>query len=171
MDSQNTPASAPPTRRGFMEIAIVAMNALIGAALAIPAVLYLVVPSHGRKRSPWTDAGDLSGLAPGKPKELEFMRRRVDGWKASTEKSTAWVVREANGQLVAFAPMCTHLGCAYHFDDGKDQFVCPCHGSYFSIDGKVISGPAPRPLDRYAVKLEGTRIWLGPLEKSNEERA
>ncbi len=150
-----------------MEIAVGVMNGLIGAALAIPALLYLVLPARGRKPSPWTDAGDASHLEPNKPKELEFLRRRVDGWKASTEKSTAWVVRKPGGELVAYAPMCTHLGCAYHWEDAKNEFVCPCHGSYFSLDGQVISGPATRPLDRYAVKLEGARIWLGPLSKSN----
>jgi nitrite reductase/ring-hydroxylating ferredoxin subunit len=74
---------------------------------------------------------------------------RIDGWRILSEKSTAWAVKLDNGEVIAFAPQCTHLGCAYHWDDPKKQFLCPCHSSVFSIDGKVISGPAPRPLDRY----------------------
>ena len=92
----------------------------------------------------------------------------VDGWKINSEKGTAWVVKTAEGKVIAFSPICTHLGCAYHWDANKTEFVCPCHGSDFAIDGKVLSGPAPRPLDRYEVKVENSRVWLGPVNQSAE---
>jgi menaquinol-cytochrome c reductase iron-sulfur subunit len=95
---------------------------------------------------------------------MAFRRNRVDGWKVISEKSTAWVVKGANNQITAFGPQCTHLGCAYHWDDAKDQFLCPCHNSIFSVDGKVVSGPAPRPLDRYETKLNGNKLLLGNLQ-------
>jgi len=66
--------------------------------------------------------------------------------------------------VTAFAPQCTHLGCAYHWDESSHNFICPCHTSAFSIDGKVLAGPAPRPLDRYTVKVEGNKLQIGPLE-------
>jgi Rieske Fe-S protein len=50
------------------------------------------------------------------------------------------------GTLRAFAVTCPHLGCSYAFDDGKQHFVCPCHGSEFALDGRVIHGPATSPL-------------------------
>ena len=61
------------------------------------------------------------------------------------------------------APQCTHLGCAYHWDDRKTEFICPCHNSLFSIDGKVTGGPASRPLDRYETKIEGKKLLIGHL--------
>ena len=73
--------------------------------------------------------------------------------------------------VVAFGPNCTHLGCAYHWDAGKNDFLCPCHNSVFSIDGKVVSGPAPRPLDRFETKIEGTKLLLGQLKQSGETQA
>jgi Rieske Fe-S protein len=45
-------------------------------------------------------------------------------------------VMSPTATIVAFGPQCTHLGCAYHWNDSKDQFVCPCHNSFFSIEGK-----------------------------------
>jgi menaquinol-cytochrome c reductase iron-sulfur subunit len=96
---------------------------------------------------------------------MTFRRNRVDGWKILSEKSTAWVVRQADNSVVAFGPQCTHLGCAYHWEDNKDQFLCPCHSSVFGVDGKVVSGPAPRPLDRYDVKVQGSKLLLGGLRK------
>ena len=73
-----------------------------------------------------------------------------------------------DGQVVAFAPQCTHLGCAYHWDDPKKQFLCPCHTSVFSIDGAVVSGPAPRPLDRFESKVEKNKLLLGEVHESKE---
>jgi menaquinol-cytochrome c reductase iron-sulfur subunit len=102
---------------------------------------------------------------------MTFRRNRVDGWKVTSEKSTAWVVKFANNQVVAYAPQCTHLGCAYHWDQGKTEFVCPCHNSIFSIDGKVQDGPAPRPLDRFQTKIEGKQLLVGPLASSSGQPA
>ena len=50
------------------------------------------------------------------------------------------------GQLRALAITCPHLGCSYGFDDGKKHFVCPCHGSEFGLDGRLLKGPATAPL-------------------------
>ena len=89
-----------------------------------------------------------------------------DGWRVITEKKTAWVVKEANNKIVAFGPQCTHLGCAYHWDGGIKQFACPCHASFFSIEGQVLAGPAPRPLDRYVTRIENNRLQIGQLKRS-----
>ena len=59
----------------------------------------------------------------------------------------------------------------YHWEDGKNEFLCPCHNSLFAIDGKVISGPAPRPLDRYETKVEGNKLLVGKLIGSPESKA
>ncbi len=153
------------SRRTFYIGAIYGLWTLIGAALGIPSLVYLFLPPKVRKEGEWVEAGDISKLTPNSPVEMTFRRNRVDGWKVLSEKSTAWVVRQADQSIVAFGPQCTHLGCAYHWEDNKDQFLCPCHSSLFGIDGKVVSGPAPRPLDRYDVKVQGSKLLLGSLRK------
>src|SRR5450631_2322813 len=104
-------------RRAFVLTFIYGLWGIITAALAVPAALYLLLPPRARKGGEWIQAGDVTQLQPGAPEEMVFRRNRVDGWKVTTEKSTAWVVKTSNDNVVAFAPQCTHLGCAYHWDD------------------------------------------------------
>lgn len=67
-----------------------------------------------------------------------------------------WVVNaEYNGlqQIFALRTVCTHLGCTPNWLEGEQKFKCPCHGSGFYKDGINFEGPAPRPLERYAIRL------------------
>jgi menaquinol-cytochrome c reductase iron-sulfur subunit len=157
----------PISRRTFYIAWIYGLWATMGTALALPAAIYLLFPPRARRPSEWIEAGDISHLHPDVPEEMVFRRNRVDGWKITSEKATAWVVRTPDSQVVAFAPQCTHLGCAYHWDEQKHNFLCPCHTSTFGLDGKVLSGPAPRPLDRYATRIQGTKLLLGDVQRSD----
>lgn len=153
----------PTTRRGFYSACIAGLGGLISAALALPAAVYLLVKPKTKARSQWVDAADLSSLQVGKPEEVVYHRSRVDGWRVVNEKSTAWVVRTDERNVIAYSPSCTHLGCAYHWDDASKTFICPCHTSAFSIDGKVLAGPAPRPLDRYATRVDSGKLLISPV--------
>ena len=156
---------AKSSRRHFYYLTFIyGLQALMAATLSVPAFMYLFLPPRAKKREQWVDAADLTQLQTGTPKEVSFRINRVDGWKVSSEKTTAWVVKTADNQAVAFTPQCTHLGCAYHWDDPSHTFVCPCHTSSFAIDGKVLAGPAPRPLDRYMVKIQAGKLEIGPPE-------
>ena len=175
MNHVETPENLRPapgqTRRTFYVAAIYGIWGLISAALAIPALIYLLIPPRMRRQSEWVEAGDLSQVPMGTPVEVTFRRMRVDGWKVYSEKDTAWVVKTANNQVVAYGPQCTHLGCAYHWDAAKNEFVCPCHNSLFSIDGRVLGGPAPRALDRFETRIEGGQLMVGRLQTSPEKGA
>lgn len=154
------------TRRTFHLAVIYALGALITLAMAIPTALYLLVPPRVRKQSGFIDAGDISQLKPGEPIELTFQQSRLDGWKLETVKRTAWVVKDKSNKVIAYGPQCTHLACAYHWEAASGHFECPCHGSQFSLDGKVVAGPAPRPLDRYDTRIEDNRLQIGELKQS-----
>ncbi|MGD1069929.1 MAG: Rieske (2Fe-2S) protein [Bryobacteraceae bacterium] len=158
----------PMPRRTFHLAVIYILGALISVALAIPALIYLLVPPRARKDSGFVDAGDISQLTPDAPVEMSFQDTRVDGWRVVTEKKTAWVVKTPDNKIIAFGPQCTHLACAYHWDAGVKQFACPCHNSFFSLQGQVLAGPAPRPLDRYVTRIQDNRLQVGPLKNSAE---
>ncbi len=64
-----------------------------------------------------------------------------------------FVVRNSEGIYVLRAA-CTHLGCNISWFRSEGWFKCPCHGSFFDVNGDVIGGPAPEPLYRAAVRLD-----------------
>ena len=67
-----------------------------------------------------------------------------------------WLVNaeyEGQRQIVALNTVCTHLGCTPNWLEGEQKFKCPCHGSGFYKDGINFEGPAPRPLERYAIRV------------------
>lgn len=58
--------------------------------------------------------------------------------------------------------ICTHLGCIPLYKPSEQEFLCPCHGGRFTIDGINVEGtPPPRPFDIPPFKLEGTILTLG----------
>ena len=171
MQPVSPPETEATSRRYFFVGAIYGLWTAIGAALGIPALIYLLFPPKAHKTDEWVAAGDLSRIAPNAPVEVTFRRNRIDGWKVTSEKSTAWVVKSASNQVAAFGPQCTHLGCAIRWDDSKTEFLCPCHNSVFDANGKVVSGPAPRPLDRYETKVQGTQLMIGRLIVAGEQKS
>lgn len=58
-----------------------------------------------------------------------------------------------HGKLQGFSTACPHLGCDVAWNDGENTWDCPCHGSRFEADGKLINGPAERGLDPVQYKI------------------
>ena len=153
-------------RREFHSRAVFLLNAVIGAALGLPAAAYLLLPGKRKEADGWSDAGSVAALSD-EPQQVLIQRKRVDAWKTTLEEAAAWVYRR-NGKITALSPSCPHLGCGVHFKAEQNGFFCPCHGSAFSMEGEVLSGPAPRALDRFETRVEGDRVWLGPVRRSDE---
>jgi cytochrome b6-f complex iron-sulfur subunit len=67
-----------------------------------------------------------------------------------------WVVHgsyRGKSQIFALRTVCTHLGCITLWQPNERRFKCPCHGSGFSAEGINLEGPAPRPLERCAIRI------------------
>lgn len=62
------------------------------------------------------------------------------------------------GDFVAVSPICTHRGCTV--DVSGERLVCPCHGSTYDRDGRVLKGPAQRPLQRFNISRAGDELVL-----------
>jgi menaquinol-cytochrome c reductase iron-sulfur subunit len=148
------------SRRNFMVRAIIGIGAFIGAAIVVPLAGFGILPVLRKKEPGWSDAGTLADLVVNEPQERRFFQTVKTGWQEEKVERAAWLVKRSDGTVAAFSPSCPHLGCGYRWFAQEQQFKCPCHGSVFDIDGKVLGGPAPRPLDTLAVRQDKGRVLV-----------
>lgn len=153
----STPAG--PRRRFFQWVTRAAAG-LIGVSLAVPLVGYVIAPAFKRRVESWVDVAALDELSVGTPKQVDYVATVQDGYLETKTQKAVWAVKQADGQVTVFSPMCTHLGCGYHWAEGEQKFKCPCHGSVYDVTGQVVAGPAPRPLDTLPVRMENGRLLV-----------
>jgi len=153
-------------RRTFLAWMVGVVGGAMAAATAVPSAIYLMSPGWLKRKESWVNIADARGITRGEPVKVEYVQRKRDGWAVVESRSSAWVYTTDGKKFTAYDPHCTHLGCAYRFDRDRKSFVCPCHTAVFSVDGKVISGPPPRPLDRLPAKVIAGRLLILPeIEK------
>jgi len=56
--------------------------------------------------------------------------------------------KEPNGSLHAIDPVCTHMKCEVKWNSAERSWDCPCHGARYRYDGKVLTGPADKDLEK-----------------------
>jgi thiosulfate dehydrogenase [quinone] large subunit len=85
----------------------------------------------------------------------------VGGATKVTDPDTAepaWVLQLQAGRFTAYSAICPHQGCTVQFVSPSDGFACPCHGSRFDAQGRVVNGPASRGLSPIPVAVEGDDV-------------
>ena len=152
--------SKHPTRRSFYAAFIHLLGAAAAAAIAIPAAVYLLLKPKSPGAGAMVEIANLADLEPGVPREVVYYRTRVDGWKATKEKTTTWVVKNGPQSAVAFSPQCPHLGCTVQWTQDRDQFNCPCHGGEYSADGSRLAGPPNRGMDELPARVQDGRLYV-----------
>lgn len=89
-------------------------------------------------------ASPLDDLAPGQGAIVDLEGRKVAAY------------RDDAGTVHAVSPVCTHVRCIVSFDEDAREWACPCHGSRFGLDGRVLRGPAKMRLARVDVGPPGS---------------
>ena len=133
-DRGASPAPPDPVRRSMFAIGCVSIGAGIAGFFA--ATLRFLVPNVLYEPSRRFAIGPPSGFPTGSVTFLPDQR--------------LYVINEPDG-FYAISSICTHLGC--NVKRGGPGFECPCHGSQFDGGGRVVHGPAPKPLEWYALSL------------------
>jgi Rieske Fe-S protein len=148
------------SRRKFLGNAVKGIGGIIALAVATPLAGYFLSPIWKKSKPELTPIGTVSQIPENIPTYVTYELRVRDGWYVTTVSQAVWAVNKGNGNLTIFDPRCTHLNCPYYWDDKKNLFTCPCHGGVYSIDGKVLAGPPPRPLDRLEYVIQDGTILL-----------
>ena len=138
----------------------------------------------------WALAASLAGMAAGTQRflypnvlseppskfKVGFPNQYEEGQVVDRYKDqNAWIVRlrdeRGRSMMYALSTTCTHLGCTPNWLEREQKFKCPCHGSGFYISGINFEGPAPRPLERWAIGVgEDGQIVVDKSRKFQQER-
>lgn len=148
------------TRREFLEWVTKTNVTIIAVLYAIPAIAYIIGDSLRRRVENWIPLGQVSKVELGTPTLFKARVTRTAGWVSSNDEFFIYVLTENGRDFIALSNICTHLGCRVRWIADREQFYCPCHVGIFDKEGNVISGPPPRPLDRYMVKVEREQISI-----------
>lgn len=135
------------TRRDFIDMFIKGGLLVTLAGMVLPALSYIW---------PVTRRGPAGGLQEvGKLDDIP-----VWGSKKVTLGGSALILLRTPNEVKAFSAICTHLGCIVDWDDQKRHILCPCHAGIFDVNGRVVSGPPPKPLPEHAVKVIDGKIFV-----------
>jgi Rieske Fe-S protein len=142
------------SRRWLLFKAGIALNGLVGLALAVPIVRYLFAP--WRKDSTynsWVSLGPAEGYPVGETRLASYRNPFTRSWDGVTDNVACYVRRLGADQFQVFAINCAHLGCPVRWFPQSQLFMCPCHGGVYYADGARASGPPERGLFPYAWKI------------------
>lgn len=129
---------------------------------AIPAGLFFALGVRTKVKGAeplgdWIDLGLTAEVTEGPWKARRFRREVDDHWTKTVVDESVYLRRRGE-TIEAVSAICTHTGClVQRLDRG---FGCPCHKSDFDEEGKPLSGPAPRPLDRLETRIDGERLKI-----------
>jgi len=153
-------AAGKESRRGFLGI----MSWFAAAWVALAGSLGLMLLGTVRFLFPNVLSEPPSKFKVGFPSQYEE-GKVVERYK----DQNAWIVKY-QGQIYALSTTCTHLGCTPNWLESAGKFKCPCHGSGFFITGVNFEGPAPRPLERWAISIaEDGQIVVDKSRKFQKE--
>ena len=157
------PSSSPlpsPGRRRALAAFVNTAAALVGGGLSALVGAFALRPATASARERWVRAAATSDLKAGVPVARLIVVPLVDGWYRDHARRTVFLVWDGEKSVRALSGTCTHLGCQVGWDGATNTFRCPCHGGVYEADGRVASGPPPRPLDEFVTKIEDGNLFV-----------
>jgi Rieske Fe-S protein len=149
------------SRRWVLVKAGVAFNAVVGIAIAIPVLKYLLSPiARDKTYDSWVSLGTVDKFPVGETRLATFTNPSRDPWDGLTDGVACWVRRTAIDQFTVFAINCAHLGCPVRWFPQSQLFMCPCHGGVYYADGSRASGPPERGLFTYDSRIAGGQLEI-----------
>jgi len=70
------------------------------------------------------------------------------------------LIRVSESEWRAFGATCTHLDCTVQYRSESQQIWCACHNGFYDLNGRVVAGPPPRPLEEYVVRVRGEEVVI-----------
>ena len=118
------------------------------AATVFPALKFMNPPEVAEASVNEVPAGKVQDLKPNSGKIVRFGSR------------PALLVRTGESEWRAYSAVCTHLNCTVQYQESSRQIWCACHNGLYDLNGKVVSGPPPAPLEEFAVRVRGDEVVI-----------
>jgi len=144
-------SESPVTRGRFLRALGAAGTAAVGLSIAAtPRHLAAIVSGKATLKK----VANLKALKAGVNGSYKFS---VEGMDPNTHE--IFLVR-AGSKVTALEGTCRHKGCPINWVAADKKFECPCHGSQYSMTGKVVQGPATADLYKHAVTVKAGQVWV-----------
>lgn len=151
------------SRRGmFMKLGVL-FDSLVGVALAVPIVGYLLSPTIRERRTgyeSWLSLGPLGQFPEGQTRLATYRNPVVNPTDGQTANIPCWVRHLTGETFQVFAINCAHLGCPVRWFPQSGLFMCPCHGGVYYENGSRASGPPERGLFEYSYRVEQGNLLI-----------
>lgn len=139
------------TRREMVKFLALGSLTIAGANAVVAGIPHVVKPQE----MPRTRVALASSIPVGRSRLFSY----------PTEEDPCILIRQPNGDLVAYSQVCTHLSCAVIHQEKENTLFCPCHNGYFTVaDGRPYAGPPTRPLPRIKLEQRGNEIFAIGVE-------
>ncbi len=145
-------------RRSFLGAMIGLISTAIAAFFGVTIARFSLLPSFSKsKEAGWIDLGKLADLPENKLIKKSITVAQEAGWGEFKAPRLLWVVRKGD-EISIYSAVCPHLGCTVNAKE--DHFLCACHGSEWSENGKKLAGPSPRNLDQLEHRIENNLLQV-----------
>jgi len=161
-EEELTPVDPLTVSRRWLLLKVGALfNAVVGVAVAVPVVKYLLSPvKPDEAYKSWVSLGSIDAFPVGETRLAKFTNPVSLAWDGETDRVACWVRRISYKEFQVFAINCAHLGCPVRWFPQSQLFMCPCHGGAYYSDGSRASGPPERGLFTYDTKIVDGKLQI-----------
>jgi cytochrome b6-f complex iron-sulfur subunit len=134
-------------RRKFLSLLLTILGFTAVGSLVYPLVRFLA-PAEGKT----------------KVKQISLKKAEIllgEAKEIALDSIPILIINRPGKGVIALSRVCSHLGCLVDYNKIQNNVICPCHGAIFDLEGNVVSGPPPKPLQRFPLKVEGESIVIG----------
>jgi cytochrome b6-f complex iron-sulfur subunit len=135
-------------RRKFLEFFLGTSIFASIISFLYPAFRYMIPPKTEELASDTVLAGRVGELKPNTGKIFRFGNR------------PGLLVLSSDGNYHAISAVCTHLNCTVQYRPDLRDVWCACHNGMYSVEGRNVSGPPPKPLEEYQVVIKADQIFV-----------
>jgi cytochrome b6-f complex iron-sulfur subunit len=148
MQGSQPSSSANPDRRTLLSVLLGGGVTASLASFFYPVARFLVPPKTAEAAVNEVQAGKVEDLKPNSGKIVRF------------GNTPALLIRVNDTEWKAFSAVCTHLHCTVQYQESRREIWCACHNGTYDLNGRVSSGPPPKPLEELAVNIRGDEVVL-----------